>query len=171
MSILKKADKILTQINTVIGVAAFIGVALSVCLGVVARWLNLSIMWTEEVSRYFLVWFVYTAVVTGYEYVEKTSVEMLFNKFPAKVRLIARAIYRVIMIVFLLIVMRYGIDFAILGLSKRLVTLPIPIFWARLAIPFGCLMMSIKWAFLIIFSLSPNSGDNTEEEEKKLLLE
>lgn len=152
MGIIRKVDSILTKTVAWIATVAFIGVAFCVTLGVIARLINVSIPWTEEMSRYCLIWFVYTAAMTGHQYVEDTCVDVLFQRFPSWAKVHIRNLYRILMILFLLLVMRYGMDYAILGLKKRMVTLPVPIFWVRLAIPLGCILMSVKWVLLIILS-------------------
>ena len=158
MRIIRKIDAVLTKTIAWMATVAFIGIAFCVTLGVVARLISVSIPWTEEVSRYCLIWFVFTAALTGHQYIEDTCVDILFQRFPAGLKKQTRSVYRILMILFLLLVMRYGIDYAILGLEKQMVTLPIPIFWVRLAIPFGCALMSVKWLLLIILSYDKNES-------------
>lgn len=167
MKTIAKIDLWMTTIISYMATVAFISIAFSVTLGVVARLINISVPWTEEMSRYSLIWFVFTASLTGHQYIESTCVDALFKKLPFKTQRTVRNIYRVMMILFLLIVMWYGIDYAIMGLKKRMVTLPVPIFWVRLAIPFGCAFMCVKWLVLIILSY----GSEDLNKEEKIIME
>lgn len=154
LRIIEKIDSIMTKVIEYIAVIAFIGVAFNVAFGIVARMIRFSAPWTEELARYSLIWFVFTAALSGWQYIENTCVDILFKRIPMAYQKNIRNIYRIVMILFLLLVMRYGIDYAVLGLKKRMVTIPLSIFWVRIAIPFGCAFMSLKWFFLIILSYS-----------------
>lgn len=152
MAVVERIDYWMTWVAKWAATIAFIGIALCVCLGVVSRWLNISIKWTEEMARYCMIWFVYTAAVTGHQYIENTCVDVIFQKIPNDLQKVIRTIFRIAMIGFLLLLMKYGIDYAVLGFQKKMVTLPVSIFWVRLAIPVGCALMSLKWLFIIILS-------------------
>lgn len=168
MQALRKIDSIITKISTWIGVTSFLGMLFCVTLGVVSRMLNISIIWTEELSRYCLIWFVYGAVTTGIPFVESTSVEVLFNMLPPNGRKTLRTFYRIIMICFLCFMIWGGMKFALAGLNVRMTTLPLSIFWIRIAIPLGSLLMIFKLLFFIICSYSASEAEMAEEGNRMM---
>jgi TRAP-type C4-dicarboxylate transport system permease small subunit len=112
---------------------------LVVVLGIVARYILLvSIPWTEEMSRYFMIWTAFMAFGLAYRRRELILVRMLIDRLPLKVYRYTMAISDLLCGFFLLLVVIYGVKLCLLNTTQVSPAARIPMSIIYSAIPVGC---------------------------------
>lgn len=125
---MKKKKDILEVILEMGTFIAFLTLLCVVLLQVVTRFLipNVTLVWTEEASRFLFVYSVAFAAPLAMKKKEYVNVDILFNILPKTVRNILEFLIYIVTVVLFVIVFIYGIQFAQLGVSQMSPTMGIP---------------------------------------------
>lgn len=119
--------------------------------GVVMRYIFKSApFWTEEVSRYLLVWTALLGASIAFENRENVGVEFFTNKLPIKVRKKLIIIVDMLSLVFFLFVIFYGMKFALQGWKVVSPATGIKMFFPYLGIPVGSFFCFVQILFNLI---------------------
>lgn len=110
--------------------------------------LNNSIIWSEEMSRYLLIWITFPFLGVAYERGELISLSMLLRKVPKAVHLALTIVAHIACIGTLCLLVWYGVAFAETNSSE---TLPAFNFiWATLAGPNQEANVSSWWLYMSV---------------------
>lgn len=118
-----------------------------VFIATIGRYLQLfSLPWSEELSRYIMVWMAYLGASVGIKRNAHLGVEVLINMLPKKIQRAAAYVRVVIIIIFNSLIIYYS--FQIISHQIRIQqtspALFIPIWIAYLAVPFGMFLMGVR---------------------------
>lgn len=122
--------------------------ALVVFLQVVYRFvLKSSLPWSEEVSRYLLVWITFIGASSGVKHGSHIGVEALLLILPKKLKKFVNLGSIAICIFFCSVVSVFSLKIIAkqMELAQVSPAMQIPIWWAYLAIPVGTILMSIRY--------------------------
>lgn len=115
--------------------------------------LQSSSSWTEELIRWFFVWFIWIGISYGFAKRNHVRVTLFVDLFSERVKAIINIILNVIMIIFFLRLTVIGWDQAISPIVARqssvAFSLPfshakVSMFWLYIAMPAGSLLTSIR---------------------------
>lgn len=163
MAALIAAIRLLSGINrwnlelcrvTAITLAAAIAVV--VAAGVFWRYvLNDAISWSEELSKFLMLWLVFVGAPIGLRFGDHVAIEMLPNMLPARLRAAVFAIVAAIVAVFVGALMVVSFSFAWNGRTQVAIAIgDISMFWIFAAIPFGSASMLLVAAQLLLESIA-----------------
>ncbi len=111
---------------------------LIVWLGILSRYgLSLGITWTEELSRYIMIWAALLAIPVGVFRREHIGFELMFSLLPESGRKPLRALLDIIAIAFFAFLAWYGVGMTIQG-SNQFAT----IFGMSMMVPFAAVPVS-----------------------------
>lgn len=119
-------------------------VTFSVSWGVFTRYvLQSAAQWTGEFSGFALVWI--TFLGTAYAIFQKTHIrfESLIDAFPRSLRLFIQAIFNIATLLFVVIIMVYGLQLAMNSMGDATISLPISKGFVYLVLPLSCAIMVI----------------------------
>ena len=132
--LIEKYEKVLDWLTS--GILA--ALLLIVLMQVISRYVfNNSLSWTEEASRYLMIWGVLLGVSLSYLNGYLISIETFVNRFPASVRKVVRVVNKLLSLFFTGILTAYGVNLCILGAQMESPALGIPYLWIYLAVPVG----------------------------------
>ena len=99
--------------------------------------LHNSLSWSEELTRYLMVWMIFLG--TGYVLGQKahSSMDMIVKKLPEKIQFISEKLNAVLLVFFSYIIIRYGFELMMLGTKQKSSALQIPMNYVYLGIPIG----------------------------------
>jgi len=100
-----------------------------------------SLIFTEELSRYLMVWIVFLGSALAIRDGSHININFLINRFSWKVRKWVLAAAHLLSVAFLVVVMVEGIRILPQQFYQMCVTLDLPVFYFYLAIPVGCVLM------------------------------
>ena len=105
--------------------------------------LNMSIYWAEEVTRYSFVWATFLGAACAYKQRGLVSMSVMVHKMPPQLRRKVGLVLDAAMGVFLFIAFVYGIKLTLAVVNQRSASLEISMSIVYICIPLGCLCMLI----------------------------
>jgi len=121
-----------------------------ILLGIFCRYvLGSSIIWTEEVARFSLVWLVFMAAAGACCRGDHMVIDFVVPRFPVPLRKAVIA-FRIVLTIFILGLMTYlGSVNAVRMWNMRTMALGIPKTIPLLSVPAGLLLLLITYLFLV----------------------
>lgn len=138
---------------------AFSVLILIVTFQVLSRFLPISFIWTEELSRFLFIYAISLGAPLAIKRNEFINVEMAINKLPKTVKGVYETVIHLVTIVLMLIIGIKGIDFASLGVTQQSATMPVP-----MAIPYASISIS---AFLMALYSILNIFDKLKTADER----
>ena len=136
---------------------------LDLLVGIFCRYVILSpIIWTEEISRYMMIWAATLAMSSCIRRGEHLAVRFLVNILPKKIEFIVDIGMRIILAAFLIILTCYGISLARTNLDFSSQAMDLNMVFPTSAVPIGGALMLIQ---LVLSTLLKFSGGMPEKGE------
>ena len=118
---------------------------IDVNIGVFYRYvLNSAISWTEELSRYCMVWAAYLGMSFAVRDNQHMGLYFVVEKFSPKVRCYLELASRIIMMIFLIVVFRYSLNHLKVVKIQSSPSMEISMFWPYLAVTVGMGLMMLE---------------------------
>ncbi len=139
-SLSRRINSLLEHVISGMGLA----MALIVVLQVFFRYiLNQSLMWSEEVARYLLVWLTFLGATVAYYRGVNPGVEVLYRRLPGMAQWFCQLITILLSLVFSSLMVVYGYKFAYFVRLQISPALQIPKWLPHTIIPLAGLVMCI----------------------------
>lgn len=87
------------------------------------------------------------------------GVELVVNMFPAKIKYVFSLVIKLIVIIFIIYFIKYGWDVAVKALRVRSPGLEILMFWPKLSLPVGGIIMLIQAVCLFLIEIFTGSKE------------
>ena len=123
------------------------------------RWIGFSIPWTEELSRFLMIWAGLLGASVALKRGSHIGVELVVNMFPAKIKYVFSLVIKLIVIIFIIYFIKYGWDVAVKALRVRSPGLEILMFWPKLSLPVGGIIMLIQAVCLFLIEIFTGSKE------------
>jgi TRAP-type C4-dicarboxylate transport system permease small subunit len=136
--------KISDYINSIIKVFIFlvlVAMTIIITMQIICRVFFTALSWTEELSRYLLVWGSLLAATVAYKQGSHIAVTFMVEKFKDRKRKVITILSNTITIIFFLIGIYYGIKMISLQIYQTSPALLIPMKIIYLCFPFSFLIM------------------------------
>jgi TRAP-type C4-dicarboxylate transport system permease small subunit len=135
------------------------GMVILTGLQIVCRLWFTALAWSEELTRYLMVWATFLGAGCVYRRSGHISVTVVRALFPASCQKAMVICCHLLCGVFFLAAVSYGIDY--MGMQSRQLSaaLRIPMSWVYLAIPIGCGIMALNVLDLLLKMLPNGSRD------------
>lgn len=121
---------------------------------------NHSLIFTEELSRYLMVWIVFLGSALAIRDGSHININFMVKRFDWRVRKWVHAAAYLLTLVFLLIVTVEGLRILPQQLYQMCITFDLSVFYFYLAIPVGCILM-----ILFLFPVAKKVLSQTEDPE------
>ncbi len=112
-----------------------------------------SLSWSEELARYCLVWLTFIGGALGVRKKVHVAVQALAGLFPHKLKRSVACFNYSLLILFSIILIKYGFTLAVFNMKQLSPAMKIPIGLPYAAIPMGGLFMFV---FVVEMLLRPN---------------
>jgi len=106
-----------------------------------------SLPWSEELSRYVMVWAVFFGASMGAKTGAHIGVEVFVNLFPKKLKrfmIVVSAFFTQVFCIFVCM-LSLQVVFRIYDMEQVSPAMEIPMYWAYLAVPVGAVLMDIRF--------------------------
>jgi TRAP-type C4-dicarboxylate transport system permease small subunit len=121
----------------------FFIMCISVALGVIARFFDLALVWTDELARYTFIWSVLLGTVVVFKQKKHIAVDLIGSAFSEKINLVIRVLTHVIMMVIFFILFRYGWILTQQTWNVPTTSLQIPTGFVYLSVPLSSFLLII----------------------------
>ncbi|MBZ4688581.1 MAG: C4-dicarboxylate transporter, DctQ subunit [Clostridia bacterium] len=121
-----------------------------------------SLPWSEELARYFMVWAVFIGASIGAREGAHIGVEAVVNFLPASLKKGATLIAGLLSVVFSILIMflSFKVIAVLIKTGQKSPAMEIPMYWAYLAIPTGCILMGVRFFQATLEKLKAQKGEN-----------
>lgn len=126
--------------------------------------LNDSLTWSEEMCRYLFVWMVFLGAGVGVLHRRHIIIDIVPNMIPAGVKKYYNVAIGLLIIVFTLFLMRYGLVFAQRGMRQNSPAMQIPLGYIYGGIILGALVMLINTIRVTLADFMEGVGAEPEPE-------
>ncbi len=127
--------------------ALIVAMILSITLQIVFRVFFNALTWTEELSRYLLVWSTFLGATMAYKRGMHISVIFCVNLFPPRVRRWVVILSIVLSVIFFAVAIKYGIQLMAFQKSQISPALRLPMRWVYLVLP-------LSFGIMVIYGLT-----------------
>lgn len=165
MSLIKRIDRYLEETICVI---LFSAMVLLTFAQVMSRFvLNLSLGWSEELSRFFFVWLVYISAALAAKHRSHIRVELIDQLLPRSLAKWTGLLSDLLWIGFALVVafQGYNVAMMIMGHGQLSPAVQLPMGWIYLIIPFGFALIAFRVAQGVVARFK---GEHELSDEEKL---
>lgn len=132
-------DRVLMVLSSVISCLVIIFVITQVLVRFVTVHVGFSLPWTEEVSRYLLIWFVFFGSAVAWRNKEHITITSLVDYFPAKVKFVLDFVSCTLILFFLVIAITGSLQ-----LTLKLINSPVgAIPWLRYGHVYGIMTLGL----------------------------
>lgn len=132
-------------------VVALAVMSIVVFINVIFRWIGASLRWSEELSRYLLVWVTFMGGAYGVKTYAHIGVEAFTILLPVKARKVLSIIVAICGIVLCSVILYFGIRLVNMNFQTNQLTpaMRIPIAYMYMAIPIGMACFIIRYVLNI----------------------
>lgn len=135
-----------------------------VTTNVVLRYLfGRSLVFNQELSRYFMVWIVFLASALAIRENSHIRISVLVNRMPATLRFFVELISDISVLFFCVVLIFEGIRILPAQFQENTTTLHVTMFWFYLPIPLGSFLMVI----FLIFKIRGAFGERSKRKIDK----
>jgi TRAP-type C4-dicarboxylate transport system permease small subunit len=136
----------------------------TVLLGVCFRYiLKAPLPWGEELARYLMIWSASLGASVAFREGSHVGVTLIMDQFHGKTGIALTKASQFIVILFMTVVMIEGFVLVLKLRGQTSTAMEIPMAWAYLAIPVGCLLILLE-ALIMIFFKGHRSPEKSGEQ-------
>ena len=154
---LSRISNLLNSVTEAVCCIFLLAMTLTVALQVICRYLlGAALTWSEEFSRYGLVWITFLGGGIAVKRGAHMGVEALVNALSPKTRKIVQLFTLLSVVGFLVIATLKGFQLALFNMNQHSPAMGVPMGAVYLAIPIGCLIMLVHASeeLMVLFRLS-----------------
>ncbi|MCC8194998.1 MAG: TRAP transporter small permease [Deltaproteobacteria bacterium] len=153
MALMKAFHKLSEWLDYVCGgicVVCVAGMVILTGLQIACRLWFTALAWSEELTRYLMVWATFLGASCVYRRSGHISVTVVQALFPASCQKLMQVCCHLLCGAFFIVAVMYGLDY--MGMQSRQLSaaLRIPMSWVYLAIPVGCGLMAFHVLDLLL---------------------
>lgn len=166
-------DRLNDQLTRLCGVALAVMV-LSVFIGVLARFVfthtavRISVPWTEEVSRYLMIWTVFIGAGIACRHGKLIGVEFLVGILPSALGQAAKYLSLLLATAFYLLLCIVGWQWVEFGQSQTSPVLQVPLVAVNLAMMMGGVLMALNTIALVLATRGAGKDIRAANEDDEL---
>ncbi|MEP9348273.1 TRAP transporter small permease [Xanthobacter sp. KR7-225] len=138
-------DRGLDRLESAILIIIMIALFGLVVLQIGSRFMGHPPPWTEEISRYLMVWLMFFGAAVCVRHDEHIGFVLLAESTPAPIRTLLRLVARIGTLVFMLVILCLSSVWVagLVSSEQTAITLPMSIYWVGLALPVASALGSI----------------------------
>ncbi len=145
ISVLKKACIFLGKVEDTFLMACFSIIAIALLMQIIFRYcLNSPLIWTEELSRYLLVWITFFGINYGLRRGKHIQMEFFYNKIPKQCQRLVTILTQSLLLYFMILLLSPTIDFVRMQMNIDSSAMQVSMGIVYIALPIGFLLSSIS---------------------------
>ena len=162
-NVVHKISDLVNKICSVLCIIMLVSMVIITGAQIVCRILFTALSWSEEMTRYLLVWSTFIGGSIVYKYSGHISVTLLQDHFPQAIQKAFRIIVHLVCGIFCTIAVYYGFKYMKMQGTQLSAALRVPMRFMYMAVPVGCLVIDLHIVDAILQLLTQK--DVAEKEE------
>jgi|GEM_PF-474781 TRAP-type C4-dicarboxylate transport system permease small subunit len=158
------------RLASAMGIALVAVMTFVVLLQVVFRYIvRAALPWPEELARYLMVWCAFVGASSALRVGEHVGVTFLLDKMPTALGKLIRLIVKAAMFYFMFVLIKHSWRIAQLGWRSKSGAMLMPMFYPRVGVTVGSILMQIQLLDLIFKDLAALFGVNLAADAQEVI--
>jgi TRAP-type C4-dicarboxylate transport system permease small subunit len=158
------------RLASAMGIALVAVMTFVVLLQVVFRYIvRAALPWPEELARSLLVWCAFVGASSALRVGEHVGVTFLLDKMPTALGKLIRLIVKAAMFYFMFVLIKHSWRIAQLGWRSKSGAMLMPMFYPRVGVTVGSILMQIQLLDLIFKDLAALFGVNLAADAQEVI--
>ena len=151
------------RLENIIANILLIGIFILVFSSAMFRTAGFPINWAQDAALVAFAWLTFLGSDLAIRNTRLIGIEVIIRYFPKNIQKFLDIIFKIIIIIFLLILVKHGYTMAITGVKRTITTLGISYAWVTASVPVGAILMIISTIIRLKETLNKSSekwGEN-----------
>ena len=141
------------------------GITILVFISALMRTLNMPLNWAQDVALVAFAWMIFLGSDIAVRGPGLIGVDLFVKKAPVTFQKILDSIFKIIIIIFLAVLVVFGVQMTIDGWAREITTLGISYGWVTLAVPVGSFFMIISTVIRLVETIKTPAAKFVMGEE------
>ncbi|MBQ6365811.1 MAG: TRAP transporter small permease [Oscillospiraceae bacterium] len=161
---MKKIYRAFCKFEEVLAMCLLGGLAALVFISALMRTLKHPLNWAQDVALVAFAWLIFFGSDIAVRGSGLIGIDMLVKRFPPKVQKAIDIVFKIMILVFLCILVYYGIIMTKTGWKRQITALEISYGWVTMAVPTGAFFMIISTAIKLIERIRTPADQEIKKE-------
>lgn len=161
---MKKAYKVFCRFEEILAMVLLGGLATLVFISALMRTLKHPLNWAQDVALVAFAWLIFFGSDIAVRGSGLIGIDMLVKHFPKKLQKTIDIVFKVMILVFLCILVYYGIQMTVTGWKRQITALEISYSWVTMAVPTGSFFMIISTVIKLIERIRTPADQDVKKE-------
>ena len=140
------------------------GLAALVFISALMRTIKHPLNWAQDVALVAFAWLIFFGSDIAVRGAGLIGIDMLVKRFPKKVQKILDIVFKIMILVFLCILVYYGIIMTKTGWKRQITALEISYGWVTMAVPTGAFFMIISTTIKLVERIRTPADEEIKKE-------
>lgn len=132
------------RLENIIANVLLIGIFILVFSSAIFRTAGFPINWAQDAALVAFAWLTFLGSDLAIRNTKLIGIEVIVKYFPKNIQKYLDIAFKIIIVIFLLILVKYGYTMAITGAKRTITTLGISYAWVTASVPVGAVLMIIS---------------------------
>ena len=165
MAIIKKSYGFFCKAEEIVVAALTFAIMVLVFSGAVMRTIGNPINWAVDLSLLLFAWLIFLGADVAIRTTDLVSIDLVIKRFPGIVQDIVFVGGTILALIFLYVLMRYGVPLAIENYERPFHSLGISFSYATIAAPVGSFLISISLIIRLVGKFKSRGKESAETEK------
>lgn len=161
---MKKVYRAFCKFEEILAMVLLGGLAALVFISALMRTLKHPLNWAQDVALVAFAWLIFFGSDIAVRGAGLIGIDMLVKKFPKKVQKALDIIFKLMILVFLCILVYYGIIMTKTGWKRQITALEISYGWVTMAVPTGAFFMIISTMIKLVERIRTPADQDIKKE-------
>ncbi|KAE9634024.1 MAG: TRAP transporter small permease [Epulopiscium sp.] len=165
---MKKAYYYFSKVEEFLACLLLISVVTLVFASALFRTAGHPLNWSSDIAQLLFAWSIFFGVDLSMREKSLIKVDMLLQKLPVKARKYLQIIWQIVIIVFLISLIVYGIPLCINSIDRKFSNMNLSYSWATASVPVGSILLTITSVVNLVKMFKSEDGTYAAEGGKDL---
>lgn len=164
MNTVKKFYKAFCRFEEILAMVLLAGLAALVFVSALMRTLKHPLNWAQDVALVAFAWLIFFGSDIAVRGSGLIGIDMVSKHLPKKAQKTLDIVFKVIILIFLCILVYYGIQMTVTGWKRQITALEISYSWVTMAVPTGAFFMIISTVIKLIERIKTPADQEIKKE-------
>lgn len=165
---MKKAYYYFSKVEEFLACLMLMSVVTLVFASALFRTAGHPLNWASDTAQLLFAWSIFFGVDLSMREKSLIKVDMLLQKLPVKTRKYLQILWQIVIIVFLISLIVYGIPLCINSIDRKFSNMNLSYSWATASVPVGSILLTITSVMNLVKMFRSEDGTYAEEGGKDL---